>query len=63
MPETAANNETSFTFRLYDDEGANKKYLDFLRVLGLRRYQFRVTCKYISSTSIKMFVHVKNYQG
>ena len=63
MQDMAANNETSFTFRLYEDEGANKKYLDFLRVLGLQRYQFRVTSKYISSTSIKMFVHVKNYKG
>lgn len=57
------NGETSFTFRLYDDGHTDKAYTDFLRVLALRRYQFRVTSKYVSSASVKMFVHVKNYRG
>ena len=55
------NNETSFTFRLFDDGTNQKKYLDFLRVLALQRYQFRVTTKHFQG-SIKMMGYVKNYK-
>ena len=63
MPEAAAKNETLFTFRLYSDGHTDRKYVDFLRVLALRRYQFRIMSKYVSSVAMNMFVYVQDYEG